>query len=246
MSLHTEQVPEAAGQVRSAAAAPSSSSLHAVLSARLLALQYPNHRLFDLDSYGERRALVCWLENMKIRLYPIENRAGLSNFDEQWDERFRTYLTELRCPHRLDNSDSKSIARVFLWLLGQALRLEFHDLAPQYDPVLAAKHSFLVDEEFQAALRTLCSILEISHTSNQAELLQTVSRTIVRDYSPAVLERANAMETTDDRLDLKDFPSGFDCGGTRQSVLWFHFMPDLVVCFVVGSVRGDRESLRPS
>jgi len=76
--------------------------------------------------------------------------------------------------------------------------------------------------------------------------LQTVSRTIVRDYSPAVLERANAMETTDDRLDLKDFPSGFDCGGTRQSVLWFHFMPDLVVCFVVGSVRGDRESLRPS
>ena len=44
---------------------------------KLKALQYPSYAIFDVKNTSHLRTLVLWLEETKVRCYPIEKRAGL-------------------------------------------------------------------------------------------------------------------------------------------------------------------------
>jgi site-specific recombinase XerD len=69
---------------------------------------------------------ISWLENQKIRLYKIEERAKLDNVENEteWPVAFAKYLTDLQLTH-LDAS--KDRAYIIEQLLSHAIRLEYSD-----------------------------------------------------------------------------------------------------------------------
>ena len=68
---------------------------------------------------NDLRSLVLWLEEQKIRRYPIDQRKGLRDFQSnQWQSHYENYLKDLKCPFQSNN------VQALCWLLGQALILE--------------------------------------------------------------------------------------------------------------------------
>ena len=72
------------------------------------------------------RNFISWLENQKIRLYKIEERAKLDNVENEteWPMAFAKYLTDLQLTH-LDAS--KDRAYIIEQLLSHAIRLDYSD-----------------------------------------------------------------------------------------------------------------------
>jgi hypothetical protein len=68
--------------------------------------------------------LVVWLEDQKIRFYPVDQRSKLRQNSNNWHNDYNKYLKDLGCPQELfegsDNANSQSIC----WLLGYALKLD--------------------------------------------------------------------------------------------------------------------------
>ena len=88
---------------------------------KLTALGHANPDKFDVTNESMFRQMVVWLEDMKIRHYTIDGRAGLRSTDsDNWPAVFRQYLTDLECPHV-----EASRREVLDWLLGCAIKLEY-------------------------------------------------------------------------------------------------------------------------
>uniref|UniRef100_A0A6M2CP40 Uncharacterized protein n=1 Tax=Rhipicephalus microplus TaxID=6941 RepID=A0A6M2CP40_RHIMP len=95
---------------------------------KLTALGFNNTDNFNIQSQGEFRSLVAWLEDQKIRHYKLEDRAALRALDAPgWMQAFETYLQDLGCPHK--SSDTKTVLD---WLLGLAVHLEYSDDPDKY------------------------------------------------------------------------------------------------------------------
>ena len=80
------------------------------------------HHFPDPKKY---RNLVCWLENQKIRFYPVEKRSGLRKTDDEklWEKSFQKYLSDSKC----DTSLHKSQESQLIWLLGKAIRAAYQN-----------------------------------------------------------------------------------------------------------------------
>ena len=86
----------------------------------LRALKYPGEEGFDLDSPGHLQAAVVWLENTKVRRYPVEARAALQSPDPAtWQAALAKYLADLECPLALGGGSGGPRA-VLQWLLTHA------------------------------------------------------------------------------------------------------------------------------
>lgn len=96
---------------------------------KLTALGFHNPDTFNIQSQGELRSLVAWLEDQKIRHYKLEDRAGLRDLEAPgWPQAFDTYLQDLGCPHR--GGDQKALID---WLLGLAVHLEYSDSPDKFN-----------------------------------------------------------------------------------------------------------------
>lgn len=112
---------------------------------KLRALKYPRWKNVNISDAREFRTLVVWLEETKIRYYPMEKRSHLRLVDStDWGIHFAAYMKELQCPHSCSGSLSlDQTAYIVEWLLGQAISAEYHDAADKYNNI--DKASFLTE-----------------------------------------------------------------------------------------------------
>lgn len=68
--------------------------------------------------------MVVWLEDQKIRIYKIEDRADLRRLESpHWMNSFHQYATDVGLPIKLLTTPLEQIE----WLLGFAARLDYAD-----------------------------------------------------------------------------------------------------------------------
>jgi hypothetical protein len=86
-----------------------------IISFQLRALNYSKADDFDPNNLQQFQSLVLWLENTKIRHYPIEGREHLNqNQSATWEVGFTRYLQDLDCPIAFDGTNHLEGLR---WLL---------------------------------------------------------------------------------------------------------------------------------
>ena len=87
----------------------------------LAALQCPHAADFSAEVFEDQdrafvRRLVLWLENQKIRQYPVSEREGLRSADlPSWEAAFGQYLKDLSCPYTY-----ASLSHAVQWLCSRA------------------------------------------------------------------------------------------------------------------------------
>ena len=93
----------------------------ALINLYLKALKYPElEQGFDPSEPSHYQAVVVWLENTKIRHYPLDARAQLQAAEPlAWTTALQSYLTELACPVQWNDSDLTRIP-ILQWLLNYA------------------------------------------------------------------------------------------------------------------------------
>lgn len=100
----------------------------------LRSLKYPKVENVDMHNHAHYRALLVWLENTKIRQYPIDGRSQLnSQQHDDWDKAFHKYLTDLECP--ISVQDKIGSMR---WLLIHALGLEYQDRSSDLNTICSS------------------------------------------------------------------------------------------------------------
>lgn len=96
---------------------PSRSAMSA-LPFLLRALKYPRADSFSPDDPAQFQAAVVWLENTKVRRYPIDSRGALQSPDPSiWQAALQQYLQDLECPVRLEGANQRAVLQ---WLLTHA------------------------------------------------------------------------------------------------------------------------------
>lgn len=102
----------------------------------LRALGYPKADGFAPGDPAALRALLVWLENTKIRQYPIDGRAALQAADPAaWHAAYTKYLADLECPVPAAAEHQRAALR---WLLTHAVGLEYADRAAPLTAACAA------------------------------------------------------------------------------------------------------------
>ncbi|KAL4447482.1 hypothetical protein ABPG75_004701 [Micractinium tetrahymenae] len=95
----------------------------------LRALKYPRVDGFSPEDPAHFQAAVVWLENTKVRRYPIDGRAALQSPDRATlQAALRRYLSDLECPLALDSASQPALLQ---WLLLYAVGLEYQDSSAQ-------------------------------------------------------------------------------------------------------------------
>ena len=84
----------------------------------LRSLKYRQLEGFNPDDPAQFQAVVVWLENTKVRQYPIDGRRQLQNPDKgRWHAALRKYLADLEAPIKFDGSNQRPVLQ---WLLTHA------------------------------------------------------------------------------------------------------------------------------
>mmetsp|Transcript_34751 Transcript_34751/g.56290 ORF Transcript_34751/g.56290 Transcript_34751/m.56290 type:complete len:232 (+) Transcript_34751:71-766(+) len=172
---------------------------------KLQALKFPRWKEFSADSEEEMRALVVFLEDLKIRTYPIEKRSELRNTGPAWGKAFAKYLSDLECPiPRPDEIRPPYRWSWIDWLLGHALDLEYQDN--------------VASPELRSALESIASALQIPPVPNTLDLLLAVSEVIERKFNAGAIAVAlgkppkpsTSSSSSSPSLAIDKFPLGFD------------------------------------
>ncbi|CAF0820664.1 unnamed protein product [Didymodactylos carnosus] len=175
---------------------------------KLAALDY----LKDYNPQDENdfRNMIVWLEDMKIRLYPIEDRQNLRNVQSpQWNIAYQKYLEDLKCPHNNINDH----AIISDWLIGSAVRLEYGDSVEKFRPVVSGNEVTMNGDsnkpkqgnpldnidfttpEFKQGMERLCDILQIPRKFNDTTaVLRTISKIITTKLSKESMEKQQIKE----------------------------------------------------
>ncbi|XP_058130456.1 RNA transcription, translation and transport factor protein-like [Anopheles ziemanni] len=172
----------------------------------LAALQYPRVGQLNIDDPKDFRGFVAWLEDQKIRFYPIEERAPLRKTSalDEWNAAFEKYKKDIKLPGNL-----KSKPEQITWLLLYAIKLEYTDNADQYRPITGAKkkeeeakksnapkvHSTnpfdsydFTNPEFEEGSWKLAERLGIAHHPDHLVALRAASRVISTAYDKEALK----------------------------------------------------------
>lgn len=191
---------------------------------KLTALGFNNTDNFNIQSQGEFRSLVAWLEDQKIRHYKLEERAALRALDAPgWMQAFETYLQDLACPHK--GTDTKTVLD---WLLGMAVHLEYSDDPDKY--VEASKkaeqdtgapkmvHANPLDDldfdcqEFRQGVQALAQYLGVTQHPDHLVTLQGVCALIQERLSTTGQEAIKQRSKQGTPYPLKESSLGFDTG----------------------------------
>eukprot|EP00887_Chlorella_sp_A99_P003222 scaffold9.g3222.t1 len=93
----------------------------------LKALKFAKASEFNPDDLVQYQALVLWMENTKVRRYPIDGREALKAADPAaWEAGFARYLADVECPLKLESGNRRAVLQ---WLLAHAVGLEYQDKA---------------------------------------------------------------------------------------------------------------------
>lgn len=180
---------------------------------------------FNVGSTSDFRALVVWLEDQKIRHYPIEERAALRQVDSpDWDITFQKYLADNSCPPQI-SSDRKSTCE---WLLGLAVRLEYSDNAEKYntitgESVLSMKKKApeiirsnpldnldFESDDFKAGVISLAKMLKVIPHPDHLVTLRAVSRVIRKYLSRDAIKNKEYKSKGGKSFPLEESKLGFD------------------------------------
>lgn len=102
---------------------------------RLRALGYLDWDKVNANNDEHIRKIVVWLEDQKIRQYPIEDRKKLRDTkNDNWVNVFRQYCRDVNCPI----NDNDKLGQLE-WLLGHALWLEIGTNHDKYTNVAETK-----------------------------------------------------------------------------------------------------------
>ncbi|PRW60225.1 UPF0568 C14orf166-like protein [Chlorella sorokiniana] len=100
-----------------------------MLNFLLRSLKYPRLEGFNADDPAHFQAAVVWLENTKVRQYPIDGRAALQSPDPAaWQAALTKYLADLECPLLPEAGNHRAVLQ---WLASHAVGLEYQDTAQQ-------------------------------------------------------------------------------------------------------------------
>lgn len=84
----------------------------------LRSLKYPRADSFNPDDPGQFQAVLVWLENTKVRQYPMDGRQQLQSGDPaEWRAALQKYLADLECPIKPDAANHRAVLQ---WLLTHA------------------------------------------------------------------------------------------------------------------------------
>lgn len=166
---------------------------------KLEALGHPSADGVNIADPNNLKILVIWLEDQKIRHYKIEDRAGLREHEGiAWERSFQQYLKELECPFNFDVQPQSVVD----WLLGVAVRYDYKDATKEHPELRFGFDSAKVlsesgksaldidtsDATFATGVRTLATIMQISHHPDPSVLLEAVRIVIQESLSASVLE----------------------------------------------------------
>lgn len=182
--------------------------------------------------------LVLWLENTKIRQYPVDDRKMLSQTSNSaWLDCYRKYLQDVQCPLSLED-DNK--VQTLDWLLNYAVSLEFQDQADSYNKSAARKptqptqssklqasaalHTDIDSDETKQMVNALLKQLKLpADAIEQSEQLQ-MAKNLVADVLLPALEDSELSKAAREaasqlsHLDVHKFPLGFTTGDSKTDI----------------------------
>jgi len=137
---------------------------------KLHALNYPQWDRFDLGDPKAFRTLVVWLEDQKIRHYPVEARAPLRNIQENsWNEVFWKYLEDLEAPSAVlpmksPYEDISNLKITLNWLFSQAVTAEYGDKAIEYNNFAVPDPQAQADAKSAPEIQSKARLLAWAHS----------------------------------------------------------------------------------
>jgi len=217
---------------------------------KLRALNYPQWSSFDLSNFSHVQTLVAWLEDTKIRAYPVEDRAPLRTLDGEWELQFRKYLQQLHFPHKSNMDFAAGHWTIVVnWLLAYAMSLEYRDNAEKYNeqalrqaeakqtkkhPINTADYN---SAQFLSSLKELTTLLHIPMHDDPAVLLNSIRKAVKNKFSPAALAQhkvdvaGEAGLHLDTSISDAKFPLGFNTGDSNlnkaSTILRLLYIKDL-------------------
>jgi len=178
---------------------------------KLAALDY--HKEYNPQDENDFRQMVVWLEDMKIRLYPIDGRQNLRNIQsDQWEQTFHKYLQDLKYPYETEIIKDRMI--ISDWLFGMAVRFEYGDNVEKFKAIPSGNVSIeqqknssnqgssnplenidFSSPEFKAGMLKLCELLQIPPKFNDTTaILRAVSKVITTKLSKEAREKNQIKE----------------------------------------------------
>jgi len=156
--------------------------------------------------------MVVWLEDMKIRLYPIDSRQSLRDIQNpQWEQTLIKYLQDLKYP--FDDEMIKDRSAISDWLIGTAVRFEYGDSVDKYKLISSDvvndqqkinssnQHGNPLEtidfssEEFKSGMLKLCELLQIPTKFNDTiAILRAVSKVITTKLSKEAIDKSQIKE----------------------------------------------------
>jgi len=196
---------------------------------KLSALDYGKD--FNPQDENQFRQMVVWLEDMKIRLYPIDGRQSLRDIQNpQWEQTLTKFLQDLNFPY--NNDIIKDRLAVSDWLLGAAVRFEYGDNIEKYKPVLSNATNDqqksnssnqngnpleaidYASEDFKNGMLKLCELLQIPTKFNDTTaILRAVSSIITTKLSKEAIDKSQIKEQGSGvDFSIEQMSLGFDTG----------------------------------
>jgi RLL motif-containing protein 1 len=196
---------------------------------KLAALDYGKD--YNPQDETQFRQMVIWLEDMKIRFYPIDGRQNLRDIQNpQWEQAFSKYLQDLNFSY--DNEMIKDRLAISDWLIGLAVRFEYGDNVEKYqsissnatndqqksnssnqngNPLETIDYS---SEEFKSGMLKLCELLQIPTKFNDTTaILRAVSKVITTRLTKEAIEKSQIKEQGSSvDFSIEQMPLGFDTG----------------------------------
>ncbi|XP_015783050.1 RNA transcription, translation and transport factor protein [Tetranychus urticae] len=196
-----------------------------MFSRKLKAIEFGKADNFNVEDENSFRNLVAWLEDQKIRHYPIEERSGLRKISSpDWENAFKKYLESLKCPF-----DVKDRKLVLDWLISTAVRLDYNDNFDKYKDVTGklvknqASNPQMVQanpldnldfnaKEFKHGIGELAKLLKVPQHPDHLITLKAINHLIkTRLTADALQSEKEELETSGEKsFTLENSILGFD------------------------------------
>lgn len=184
------------------------------------ALGYEHWDMLLLEDSLPFRQFIAFLENRKIRHYPVDKREITRTNLKSWMAVFKQYLSDLGCPY---NFDAEPDDATTFWVASHAMSLEYEDAKEKYNRAFKTKQVGNTDTDAKKPemekLERLASSVGISEHdlkahSTSLERARLVERVVRRKFSARAVRAAKlkSKSADEDGVSLENFPLGFSTG----------------------------------
>ncbi|RNA06337.1 hypothetical protein BpHYR1_023269 [Brachionus plicatilis] len=194
---------------------------------KLTALDYHSPDNFDYQNEKTFRNFISWIENQKIRLYPIEERVSLDNVEsDDWNQVYEKYLKEMDMENLNSNLPREEQIEI---ILSHAIRLEFTDNVDKINTFRASQDELMKQNsetnplenidynsvDFVDGLNRMQRLLNVpTKSGDNLTVLQAISKLVSEKLNPKAVqasleEHKYLKEPT--QLTLNSINGGIDC-----------------------------------